>query len=715
VEFKKSGADWTVKESDGRAYVVDPPADRRAVHLAALDKVLAKFNADPRVALAANNPEGLKKLATYSEGVNALKAKVACQAAEALVRGNNMGPGPVIADAMLWKTGADLAVMNPGGVRTNLNQGPVSVAQVYELQPFGNTLVTLNVTGADLLKVLEDMSDYTINAYTDKTIDNALIYVSGATFLLEVKAPKGSRIKELKLGKPGAYTALDPAKRYKLVVNSFMAGGGDKNETLKALASAQYDTGIVDSEATLEYLQGKNLNNAQELRVRQSFDLAFGAASRLVADKAGVAVGRYDLPSGPGIPVQDATLKAAFPKGLDLAVGSGLAFDRVEPNGDLLFLGITDRGPNVDSPSVRNGDKLLASKVFANPDFVPSFATIRLSASGVALEAPTTLKTATGTPVSGLPLPFDKVGSSGETALALDLSTLNPNLEGLDTESIAFDAKDRKFAWISDEYGPFVMKVELATGRIVQKLAPGSGLPEILAKRIPNRGAEGLTVTPDGKIWFVIQSILNTAPGGSSSSKAPFVRLVQYDPATGKTAQFAYPLDTGYKKTADAKIGDLCAIDNTRFLLIEQGARADKQMYNLVYKIDLSTATDLSTVKTQAGLEPEAVQNLAELEALGVKPATKSLVLDLRAYGWSVEKAEGLAIIDPRTFAVVSDNDFGLKSEILDPAGGKTALADYEVRDGRLHLDGQPVTSRLGALPNGEAGKLMIFRLPKTF
>ena len=51
--------------------------------------------------------------------------------------------------------------MNPGGVRTNLNPGLVSVAQVYELQPFGNTLVTLPLSGAELLRVIEDMCDFT--------------------------------------------------------------------------------------------------------------------------------------------------------------------------------------------------------------------------------------------------------------------------------------------------------------------------------------------------------------------------------------------------------------------------------------------------------------------------------------------------------------------------------------------------------------------------
>jgi 5'-nucleotidase len=159
--------------------------------------------------------------------------------------------------------------MNPGGVRMNLNPGPVSVAGVYELQPFGNTLVTLQLSGAELLRVIEDMCDFTITSYTDKTPETALIYVSGVSFRLEVAAKKGSRLSEVQVGRPGAYTGLDPAGSYKLVVNSFMAAGGDKNFTLKELAAKQYDTGFIDSEVTLEYVQGKTLRNAAEKRVVQ--------------------------------------------------------------------------------------------------------------------------------------------------------------------------------------------------------------------------------------------------------------------------------------------------------------------------------------------------------------------------------------------------------------------------------------------------------------
>ena len=89
------------------------------------------------------------------------------------------------------------------------------------------------------------------------------------TFQLDAGVSKGSRLSAVKVGRPGAYAPLEAAKTYKLVVNSFMAAGGDKNTTLKELAARQYDTGYVDSEATLEYLKGKTLGSEAEQRVLQ--------------------------------------------------------------------------------------------------------------------------------------------------------------------------------------------------------------------------------------------------------------------------------------------------------------------------------------------------------------------------------------------------------------------------------------------------------------
>lgn len=231
---------------------------------------------------------------------------------------------------------------------------------------------------------------------------------------------------------------------------------------------------------------------------------------------------------------------------------------------------------------------------------------------------------------------------------------------------------------------------------------------------------EGLAVTPSGLVVGVVQSILDI-DGKVKTSKAPFVRLVTLDPVTGKTAMYAYPIDAAdYKKTADAKIGDLVAVSETEFLILEQG-NDKKGPRNLVYRFSLKGATDLTGKKTSDGKELEALGSVEELKAAGVMVATKAKVLDLRnEWGWTVEKAEGLAVLDNRRFAVISDNDFGVATVVVNPANGAdgkpvTDPTAYSLVGGVLTLDGQPTEAGLKAGDNGQPAAFWIFTTEKPF
>lgn len=269
VEFRRSpGGSYVAKEYDGKAYAVDPDAATSAAYLASFQKLISRFSADPRFIFIDPNPAGIEKMKPYAAAVETLKKKIATNAAEDLKRANNLGPGPIIADSMLWKTGADISIMNPGGVRVDLAAGDVSVAQVYELQPFANTVMTVDVSGAEVVKILEDMADFCITSYGKKQ-DTAYLYVSGLKLTLLVNQPMGSRVVDVMVKKDGVYAPLDPAKQYKLVVNNFMGTGGDKNFTLaKIPAERKVDTGFIDSEVMLEYVLGKSLKNPKEELVK---------------------------------------------------------------------------------------------------------------------------------------------------------------------------------------------------------------------------------------------------------------------------------------------------------------------------------------------------------------------------------------------------------------------------------------------------------------
>ncbi|MEJ5189214.1 MAG: esterase-like activity of phytase family protein, partial [Breznakiellaceae bacterium] len=382
--------------------------------------------------------------------------------------------------------------------------------------------------------------------------------------------------------------------------------------------------------------------------------------------------------------------------------------------GKLLFAGITDRGPNMDGPVYKKETKTYSTKIFPVPTFIPAIVYFEIDPASlngkVSFLLP--LKNEKGKPITGLPIPEGFLGSTLEVAINLSLQDVGTDSEGLDPEALRLDLRGEYF-WISDEYGPFVAKVERKSGKIVQKMAPGQGLPEILAKRQANRGMEGLAITPNGKIYGIIQSILDV-DGKVKDSKAPFVRMVEIDPATGKTRQFAVPIDAeSYKRARDSKIGDLVALTNTDFLLIEQGSDKNQTMRNILYRISIQNATDVTGLRIEQKELEQVISRLEDFEKYGITPTSKKPVMDLREYGWMVEKAEGIAVIDSKNILIISDNDFGIAPQVLNPLQDKegksvTDPTAYELRNGRLSIGDTIGDTRIVPAPNKEATQLWL-------
>lgn len=444
------------------------------------------------------------------------------------------------------------------------------------------------------------------------------------------------------------------------------------------------------------------------------------ATSALAAQAPTVQKYTVEAPQSTNIPAP-ASLAKAFPNGFPLGLGSGVVFAGKDADGSIVLYAVGDRGPNADAPDYvpAPGAKPEPAKIFPAPGYTPSLAKLRVKDGKVEVLAITPLLTADGKPISGRPLPKGSVGSTGETPLAADLSVLPTDTNGLDTEGIAVAPNGS--LWLCDEYGPFLVHVDAATGKILKKYGPGQGLPEIVAKRQPNRGFEGVAVTKDGKVFAAVQSILDV-DGKVKASKAPFIRIVELNPATGKTRMFGYPLDTdAYKKNADAKLGDLTAISPTKLLTVEQGKGVDKKMRNIVYAIDLSQATDLTGKTAPDGKPLETVSDPAALEKLGVKLAKKTKVADLRALGWTAEKAEGLSIApDHKTLILTSDNDFGMTIKPNNPVADKDGKpvkkpGDYQLAPGgQLSHDGQPVPTTFVITPTTEKTDLWVLTLPEA-
>jgi 5'-nucleotidase len=160
----------------------------------------------------------------------------------------------LIADAQLAATrapnrgAAQLSLMNNSGARASLVPdagGGVTYGQLFALQPFGNSLVVRTFTGAQVKAVLEQQ--FALQNGVLK-LRNSLVPSGNVRISYSLSAPAGDRIREVTInGK-----RLDPAARYRVVVNSFLASGGDGFSVLTQ-GSDSFDAGL-DLDATEAWL-----------------------------------------------------------------------------------------------------------------------------------------------------------------------------------------------------------------------------------------------------------------------------------------------------------------------------------------------------------------------------------------------------------------------------------------------------------------------------
>ncbi len=432
-----------------------------------------------------------------------------------------------------------------------------------------------------------------------------------------------------------------------------------------------------------------------------------------------ISVTRYQVQTDSklNIPYEgsNAKVKEDFPLGFLPSFGSALAFKGVAANGDLEFYGLTDRGPNGDGPNVPplGGSGITGSKIFPAPGFTPSIGIITVGKAGAVLNAVMPIKVSASVNSTGLPIPEGSLGNSAEVPVmdamkfdAAGKAVFNAN--GIDSEAIAFDRK-RNALWISDEYGPFIVKVDAATGVIQSRHAPGIGLPKIFAKRRANRGMEGLSLdTSTDRLHGFLQSPLSdgtahyavTGKNEQVERFARFTRWIVFDPAAGVTTRmYAYPIDAAdYQdgRTGNAKLGDVVALGNGKFIVIEQGADPKGRVFNRLMLVEVGAATDIAGAAYNADTSDLEKSSMAGSAVNGadwskVVPLKKTLLLDLNAIGWLAEKAEGLTVVDANTLAIANDNDFGLKTKVFAPSG--TAVADADVSKCNVDAAGAIVTS----------------------
>jgi len=206
------------------------------------------------------NPEMAAKLAEYAAPIEELKATVIGQTAVDLdgerehVRTMETNLGNLICDAMLWRTAADntvIAIQNGGGIRASIPAGDVSLGQVLEVLPFGNTIVNFDLTGAEIVEALEN------GVSMVEEVKGRFPQVGGLRYAFNPDLPAGSRIISVEVWDPAqkAYVPLDLKATYRVCTNNFLYGGGDGYEVFATKARNVNETGLLLSDVLVEYIK----------------------------------------------------------------------------------------------------------------------------------------------------------------------------------------------------------------------------------------------------------------------------------------------------------------------------------------------------------------------------------------------------------------------------------------------------------------------------
>jgi hypothetical protein len=329
------------------------------------------------------------------------------------------------------------------------------------------------------------------------------------------------------------------------------------------------------------------------------------------------------------------------------------------------FYVITDRGPAPDFVDADNK----AYKTWLIPGFGPHILTVRLMPNGTAsINEVKQLKRLEGGHITGLPT----TKPATDVPYDVNLNVLPFDEDSLDAEGITIDPWGN--FWVCEEYKPSVAMIA-QNGKVQMRLVPAGTvtgleqvptyglLPAVLAKRRSNRGLEGIAASADGILYAIMQRPLSN-PNRAAGDANGNARLVAINLNTlfNNTPE---PLVRQYLYRIpiipnNVTLSDLFSTGPGRLLVPERAT--DK-----LFEIDVVGATDLTPLEdaTTGKLISDPTKtleqlNTAGLDALGVVPVSKTVVLDsMMAIDPLLEKIEGVCVVG-NTIVLTYDNDFNV-------------------------------------------------------
>lgn len=240
---------------------------------AALDAILAEIEAGPSLSIVEPDPEAQEFLDYYAmllefatqeplaeitevlcnEWVPGEGASSICKVTDTLAHGSDIGA--IVAKAHRQASQrADIGFQNNGGVRADVPVGVLTHGAALELLPFANTLIELDVTGAEIKTLLEEVGTATLQK---NGFPGAYPSAAGLRFDVDYTAPAGERFTNIEVMRRSedTWTPLDPDETYVLVTNSFIARGGDGYASLAAIPEdRRVNTYIEYSQSFINYV-----------------------------------------------------------------------------------------------------------------------------------------------------------------------------------------------------------------------------------------------------------------------------------------------------------------------------------------------------------------------------------------------------------------------------------------------------------------------------
>ncbi|NVP24988.1 NAD nucleotidase [Treponema phagedenis] len=233
--------------------------------------LVAKLSSLSSVSWAKDDPKTAEILAKYKKDLDELSQRVIGS-----ITGNPMPGGSAnripgrpgadprgsvatrfVAETMLNQLdNVDLTIQNSGGVRADINPGDITFADAYTFLPFGNTLYTYNMSGADIKQVLEDALDFALTQST-----GAFPYGAGIRYEANEFPQNGKRLVKVEVQNRNTerWEPIDDAKIYLVGTNAYIAAGKDGYATFGRLyndpAAQGVDTFLPDAESFIKFMR----------------------------------------------------------------------------------------------------------------------------------------------------------------------------------------------------------------------------------------------------------------------------------------------------------------------------------------------------------------------------------------------------------------------------------------------------------------------------